>query len=361
MHELSSLPSLQHLLRMTDDNGIVQHARFDKPNYDEGYSIDDNARALILVIEWQRYECRTTERLDVLGSRYMTYLQDAFNGKTRRFRNFVDRNLRWLEETGSEDCHGRALHALGHTVAYSTDAALRTRAARLFEFGLSATVEFTSPRAWAFVLLGIDAYSQAREDRCCARQTQELLAQRLLRLYEVAATDDWPWFESILTYCNAKLPHALLRSGFALDRDDMIEAALEALVWLADVHTAEDGHFIPIGSNGFYRKNEERAIFDQQPIEAHAAVEASLDAYGVTSDDFWIDEAVRAYRWFLGGNHLGIRVGDPETGACYDGLHPKCANLNQGAESTLAYLLSSMAMHRSQGYGASRNCSAFSP
>jgi hypothetical protein len=223
---------------------------------------------------------------------------------------------------------------------------IAARARPLFEDSLPSTERFTSPRAWAFALLGIDAYLGGGDDRCGAAPIREHLAQRLLDLYQATATDDWPWFEDILSYCNAKLPHALLCSGHAQGREDMTATALGALTWLAKVHGADDGHFVPVGSNGFYRKNAARAAFDQQPIEAQTVVAASLDAWRLTSDDRWLREAERAHQWFLGRNDLGARVGDPETGGCYDGLHADRVNLNQGAESTLAYLLSCVDMLR---------------
>ena len=371
MHGLPPLPSLQHLQRLTDDIGLVQHARFDEPFYDEGYSIDDNARALILMCELvERPEAAPA--LEALAARYLTYIAEAWNPDRGRFRNFRSADGRWLEDCGSEDSHGRAVHALGRASNCAAWGGIAQRADELFIEALSSLESFTSPRAWAFALLGIEEYvhegmSGRRGEGVTGSPSpshpttpslpslpspchalRQRLAQRLLRLYEVTATDDWPWFEDILTYCNAKLPHALLRAGHALERDDMIDTALRALRWLAEVHTADEGHFLPVGSNGFYRRDGERAAFDQQPIEAHAAVDASLDAYRLTSDDFWLDEAARAHGWFHGGNDLGLTLGDPATGACCDGLHPDRVNRNQGAESTLAYLLSSVAMLRAQ-------------
>ncbi|MBL4808876.1 MAG: hypothetical protein JKY43_02315 [Phycisphaerales bacterium] len=333
-------PSLGHLKHMTDRVGLVQHARLGEPFYDEGYSIDDNARALTLMCDLSQEENGDHADLADLASRYLVYVTDAWNPASKRFRNFKSAELQWLEEQGSEDCHGRALHALGHAANCTAWNDIAADARSSFEEALASTASFTSPRAWAFTLFGIDEYLQSGEDQCCAAQYRSLLARRLLNLYQLIATDDWPWLEEVLTYCNAKLPHALLRSGYAMGRDDMIETALGMITWLAEIHTGDTRNFVPIGSNGFYPKNGHRAVFDQQPIEAHAIVASSLDAYRLTSDRFWFDEAIRAFQWFLGHNHLGIPVGNPETGACYDGLHQDRPNLNLGAESTLAYLLS---------------------
>jgi hypothetical protein len=245
--EVTDLPSLHHLRRLTDQVGIVQHACFSEPYYDEGYSIDDNARALILTCTLSQEKDPVADDLVDMATRYLTYIAEAWNPRCGRFRNFRSADLQWLEEQGSEDSHGRAVHALGCAANCATRGDLSIRAPQLFENALPYTETLTSPRSWAFALLGIYEYLQSGEDRCKAAQRCELLAQRLLHLYRATATDDWPWFENILTYCNAKLPHALLCSGQALGRDDMIETSLGALTWLAEVHAADDGHFVPIG------------------------------------------------------------------------------------------------------------------
>jgi len=340
------VPSLGHLKHMTDQVGLVQHARLGDPFYDEGYSIDDNARALIFMCDLSREEHGSHADRASFATRYLTFVLEAWNPACKRFRNFKSAELQWLEERGSEDCHGRAIHALGHAANCTSWNSIAADARNRFEEALASTEPFTSPRAWAFTLLGIDEYLKSGQDRCSALQHRQMLTQRLLDLHQMFATDDWPWLEDILTYCNAKLPHALLRSGHAMGRDDIVEDALAMLAWLCEIHTGDDGNFVPIGSNGFYPKKGPRAVFDQQPIEAHAIVSASLDAYRLTSDPFWLDEAARAFRWFLGHNDLGVPVGDPETGACYDGLHPDRPNLNQGAESTLAYLMSCAEMRK---------------
>jgi hypothetical protein len=210
----------------------------------------------------------------------------------------------------------------------------------MFQLSLLAILETTSPRAWAFALIGIHEYLQRFAGDRRAHQVQEELAARLLTLYQNSRQNDWHWFEHRLTYCNAALSHALLLSGQSLQNDLMIEAGIESLRWLADLQRSntESGHFVPIGSNGFYQRGGERARFDQQPVEAQAMVSACLVAYRSTGDDFWIRVARRAFEWFLGRNDLHLPVYDPTTGGCRDGLHPDRPNENQGAESTLAFL-----------------------
>jgi hypothetical protein len=199
--------------------------------------------------------------------------------------------------------------------------------------------EFTSPRAWAFILIGIHEYLRRLSGDRMATQIREILTTRLMELFDRVAQPDWPWFEDVLSYDNAKLPHALIQTGRATGQPAALERGLQALHWLAEVQTSEQGHFSPIGSNGFYRRGGGRANFDQQPIEAQAMVSACLAAYRATSDTFWYEQAQRAFDWFLGWNDLGLEVYSSSTGGCRDALHVDRVNRNQGAESTLAFLL----------------------
>jgi hypothetical protein len=337
---------IHHLRSMTDDIGLIQHARLSSPNYDEGYSIDDNARGLILMIQLSKDRHENSDSLCEMAHCYLRYISHAWNLNRRRFRNFQSADHRWLEEQGSEDCHGRALHALGYGSGCSSIVGIADHARDLFEEALPTTVKFTSPRAWAFALIGIDEYLKYNPDQCGAVELRKTLAFRLMDLYNFVADDKWLWFEDVLSYCNAKIPHALLLSGYEIGHEDMVRVSLDSLTWLAQIHASDEGLFVPIGSNGFYRKGGKRARFDQQPIEAHASVAASLDAYRLTSNEFWLHEAVRAFKWFHGDNDLGVRVCNPETGSCYDGLHQDRVNQNLGAESTLAYLLSCVDLAR---------------
>jgi hypothetical protein len=214
----------------------------------------------------------------------------------------------------------------------------------MFEQGLPAILNTTSPRAWAFALIGMHEYLRRFAGDRKANQVRLELATRLLVMYKNIRSDDWRWFEDKLTYCNAALPHALIMSGKWIPNSEMTDAGFESLDWLAKLHHSEPdgGHFVPIGSNGFYKKGSERARFDQQPIEAQAMVSACLEAYKITNDKHWHKEARRAFEWFLGRNDLNIAIYDPTTGGCRDGLHSDRPNENQGAESTLAFLQSLM-------------------
>ncbi len=328
---------LDHLRRMTDDTGMLQHGSFTIPNFREGYTTDDNARALLVSALLE--ELGHTEAVD-LASRYLAFVAYAFDPATGRFRNFMDFQRRWLGAAGSDDCHGRALWALGTVLARSNASSVQGMAGRLFEQALPAILGTTSPRAWAFALLGIHEYSQRFAGDRRVSQVREELANRLLTLYDAHRTEGWNWFEDGLTYCNAALPHALLTCGDAIPNPAMTKAGLDSLAWLADLQRAdtEGGHFVAIGSDGFYRRGGDRARFDQQPVEAQSMVSACLEAYRRTGDRYWNKEAHRALEWFLGRNDLNLPIYDPTTGGCRDGLHSDRANENQGAESTLAFL-----------------------
>ena len=228
---------------------------------------------------------------------------------------------RWLDEQGSEDCHGRALWALGVGVGRSPFRSFQMMAGQLFAQALPALTGFTSPRAWAFGLIGIHEYLRRLSGDSLVNQTRETLTRRLMERFEASAQPDWQWFEEELSYDNAKLAHALILSGQATGQAAVLERGLQALRWLTEVQTSEKGHFRPIGSNGFYRRGGARAKFDQQPVEAQATISACLEAYRATSDVWWYEQAQRAFDWFIGWNDLGLELYSPETGGCRDGLH----------------------------------------
>jgi glycosyltransferase involved in cell wall biosynthesis len=345
---LNQLPelNLKHFNRLTDDTGMLQHAIFTIPNNAEGYTTDDNARALVFAVlleqmgkeQLGRGQCRVPAQDS--SFRYLAFLQHAFNPEKGRFKNFLAYDRHWNEAEGSEDCHGRALWGLGAVLGRSRDEGLRCAAGRLFEVSLPAVMEFNSPRAWAYALLGIQEYLDSYPGDRDAQKIRSVLGTRLLEMYESIRTSDWKWFENILAYGNARLPQAMLLVGSACSDDRMVSVGLEALNWLTEAQRcATNGYFVPIGSQGFYRQGEEKARFDQQPLEAAGAVSACLQAYRTTGDSRWRSEAWSAFNWFLGDNDLQLPLYDSVTGGCRDGLHPDRANENQGAESTLSFLM----------------------
>jgi hypothetical protein len=330
---------LSHLLRMTDSTGLFRHAIFSIPNVSEGYCTDDNARAFILAVLLSELG-EDPERVRTLATTYAAFLHHAFDLQTKRFHNHLSFDRRWLDDQGSEDCQARALWALGVGVGRSPYRGFQAMAGQLFALALPALTEFTSPRAWAVGLIGIHEYLRRLRGDSLANQTRETLTFRLMELFERTAQPDWCWFEKDLSYDNAKLAHALILSGRATGQQAVFERGLQALRWLTELQMSEKGHFRPIGSNGFYRRGGTRANFDQQPIEAQATVSACLEAYRATSDFWWHEQAERAFDWFIGWNDLGLELYSPRTGGCRDGLHVDRVNRNQGAESTLAFLLS---------------------
>jgi hypothetical protein len=324
----------------------LQHAIFSVPNCREGYTTDDNARALIVstLLDEDTGRARELEYSN-LSHRYLAFLCYAFHSDTGRFRNFLGYDRQWLEDVGSEDSHGRALWALGEVLGHSQDAGVRGATGRLFEAAVPAVHTFTSPRAWAFSILGMQAYLDWFPGDRAIQGARNALANRLLDIYERSHSKTRQWFEKSLSYSNARLSQALILAGWRSDNKRMIEAGIESLRWLvAEQHQGDEEIFVPIGSSGFFTEGEEKARFDQQPVEACATISACLEAYRLTDEEYWLEEAQRVFRWFLGKNDLQVPLYDAATGGCRDGLHPDRVNENQGAESTLSFLMALLEM-----------------
>ncbi len=331
--------NLEHLQRMTDSTGILQHARFSVPRYEDGYCVDDNARALLLVTLLEDAGSEDARTVRALATRYLAFVSHAFNPERGRFRNFMTYSRRWVEEQGSEDSHGRVLWALGTVVGRSGEPGRQSLASDLFHLALPEISRFTSARAWAYALLGIDEYLRAFQGDSSVQAVRRDLAQRLLDLYRKTSDATWPWFEDRLTYCNARISQALIVSGSWMEDEEMTSVGLRSLEWLLSVQSPDGGDFAPVGSNGFYVRGGPKAAFDQQPVEAAGMVSACLDALRVTGNARWARDARRAFGWYLGQNSLQQSLYDPMTGGCRDGLHVDRMNENQGAESTLSFLM----------------------
>lgn len=331
---------LDHVVRMSDRTGIFQHAIFNVPCFQEGYCTDDNARAFLLCsLLGEQGGKPPVEHLDHLATSYLAFLAAALNTTTGRFRNFMSYGREWLEDSGSEDSHARALWALGVGARRSRNDGHRNLCEQLLDRALPLVDAFTSPRAWAFALLGLHEYLAAYPGKEGAKALRESLARKLVELWKACATDDWPWFETSATYDNGRLCQALILHGQSSGESDTLEIGLRSLRWLVSLQRTQANHFRPIGSNGFCVKGGARADFDQQPVEAQAMVSACLDAFRATGDPFWSVEAQRAFEWFLGRNDLGLPLYDSRSGGCGDGLHSDRISENQGAESTLAFHL----------------------
>jgi glycosyltransferase involved in cell wall biosynthesis len=336
----ASTVNFTHLLRMFDSTGVAQHATLSIVDRSHGYCLDDNARALILATLVPSLSPATAAPLPahVFGTT-AAFVEHAWNPVSGRFRNFMSYGRRWLEAAGSDDSHGRAVWALGTVAARALEPWHRAWAQGLLETAAPPVVALTSLRAWAFGLLGVvEALAARPEDQRLVR-LRTTLAEKLLDHLRGSRRPAWTWFEDIVSYDNARLPQALIAAGHQAGRTAWVSEGMEALAWLCAAQRAEAGHFRPIGSDGFWRRGSTRAIHDQQPLEAAATVSACLVAWRSSSDGAWLVEAQRAFAWFLGENDLGLALHDGETGGCHDGLLCDRVNRNQGAESTLAFLM----------------------
>jgi glycosyltransferase involved in cell wall biosynthesis len=336
--------NLEHVAVMTDDTGILQHATFNVPRYDEGYCVDDNARALMLMTLLEDAGSDDPKLVRNLSSRYLAFVSNAFNRPLGRFRNFMSHSRVWREEQGSEDSHGRALWALGTVVGRSADPGRHSLAGALFHAALPAVSRFSSPRAWAFALLGIEQYLRAFEGDRNVQASGKAIAERLMGLFKRTDHPEWPWFENSVTYCNARLPQALIATASWTGDAELAATGLRSLEWLTTIQRTSENYFAPVGTNGFFERGGEAAIFDQQPVDACATVSACMHAFRETGDQRWADQARRAFTWFLGQNQLHQSLYDPLSGGCRDALHADRLNENQGAESTLSFLLALMDM-----------------
>lgn len=335
---LAAPPDPAAIFAISDGTGVLQHANGIVPDRCHGYCLDDNARALILLAISQRQgEARQ------LALTCASFLQDAWNDELGAFRNFMSFDRRWCEERGSDDSNGRAIWALGRVAVAATDPELREWARRWYDKTLRAMNGIDSPRACAFAMLGAAAILRDDPGHQPSRTYLEERGAFLHRLLERARRPDWAWFEAMLGYDNPRLSQALLEAADVLDRPIWREDALDSLCWIAQHQIAANGHFRPIGSDTFGNPYE-HLPFDQQPLEAQAAIEAALSAFRIDRDTRWIDHADAAWAWFFGENDRGVVVADPRTGRCHDGINPRGINANCGAESILAFHLGYYAM-----------------
>lgn len=339
----TAIMSFQQLERMTGPFGIFQHGLQDQPDPRHGFCADDNARVVVLLSGLPA--STMTGRSDTIKNLHrqcVKSLWEAYHPKHRRFRNFMDVKGHWLEERGSEDSHGRVLWAMGLHLAGLPATERSLGRIMVFLEAVQAVKEFTSPRAWAFTLLGIGHFRSTGIAGLFLEEMRRHLADRLVRLYRATAGKGWHWFEEVVTYDNGKLPEALLMTYGGLPDSAYLETALSSLEFLLAGQTAPSGNFRPVGCRGFWRRGSAAARFDQQPLEAQAMTAACLRAAAVTGSPHWLAAAEQAGAWFAGGNDLGIPLALPATGGCYDGLMAGGVNENQGAESILASLQSSV-------------------
>jgi len=336
-------PRLEAVERMTDATGMIQHSNYAVPDRNHGYCVDDNCRALMLM---HRITGEDEERADQLATIYGAFVQHAWNGERGRFRNFMGFDRQWLEAEGSEDSFGRSLWAIGATAAEARNPNMRRWALNLFDQVAPHALALDSIRTWAFALLGADAVLRQHREHPMAWKLVRDFGARLLAELRRERRDGWTWFEPVLAYDNARLPEAMLRAGDLLGEKDMIAEGLAAFKWLDQRQTNGDGQFRAVGTDSFGRAYAEPLPFDQQPLEAWATTDAALFAHKLTGEARWLDVAWRAQGWYLGENDLSLPIATLADGGCYDGLMSDRVNLNQGAESILAFQFVCAAMTR---------------
>ncbi len=334
--------NLTHLQAMTDGTGLFQHAAYNVPDRNHGYCTDDNARALIVaVMNWRLFK---DESILPLLTTYMSFVNHAYSESYKRVRNFMSFDRRWQEDIGSEDSHGRTLWALGYTIAHPTGDDLLALATRLFKGLIKSPLSFTSPRAWAFSAIGANYYLRRFSGDTRVREIMSSLSEKLMKLYNRTAGEDWPWFENVVAYDNARLSQALVVTGSYLEDDEMLQTGLKSLQWLIDIQTnPEGGHLSLIGNEGWYRRDGEKAQYDQQTVDAAALADACYQAFVLTGEESWLRKMEWAFNWFFGNNDVRQSLYDFSSGACYDGLQPGGVNRNQGGESIVSLLLT---LHR---------------
>ncbi|HPA11031.1 MAG TPA: glycosyltransferase family 4 protein [Treponemataceae bacterium] len=333
-----SLPpiDLRHLRVLTDYTGILQHARYNIPDRRHGYCIDDNSRALILSVMLQE-EVQEVDDIRGLTSIYLSYIDYAWNPEKKSFRNFMSYERRWLEDEGSADSTGRALWALGYTAARTNLGNFYRHADQLFKTALQYSDTIVQPRPLSYLILGLAEYVRFHRDPALL----DLLADKtrtLLSFFEARLETDWPWCEELVTYGNSRIPQALIAAGVILQDDLIASSGLRILDWLI-AKQFSNGIFSPVGNDGWLTR-ESKSCFDQQPLEAHGMIDACLEADGYDPGKGYGDYALRAFAWFTGDNDCSRCLYDFASGGCRDGLHAGDVNQNQGAESTLSWLMS---------------------
>jgi len=344
-------PALGGIERMSDGVGIYQHGLISIPDRNHGYCVDDNARALMLMLRMERGGFEAPARLTTA---YASFLHHAWNNDVGRFRNFMGFDRRWLEDVGSDDSFGRSFWAACYTAANALRDDMRIWGLKLAQGAMPRVGDFPHLRTNAFLILGLCELAKAKPSDEITNRLRELTG-RLTDALQTERTTAWVWFEPFLCYDNARLPEALIRAGEVLQDPRIQRAGLDALEWLCQMQTAPSGCFRPVGTGSFGVPYATPDAFDQQPLEAVATIEACDAAYAASQNSQWIDEARRAYAWYLGDNDLGVRMVQTEDGGCYDGLTPERANLNQGAESLLSFQTATCFMHalaRSSGVAA---------
>ncbi len=335
MINISPPIKLDHLKALTDDTGLLQHAKYSIPNRKEGYTTDDNARALIACVKF--LQLHDDSEVSKLANTYLSFLFHM-QRSDGRFHNRLSYDRDFIDDVGSEDCMGRSLWACGYVLISDLSEGIKTTSKEIFDKGFRHASNFKSPRAIAFTILGLYQYYKAFPHDQNLLKSIVSLTEQLLRSYKRVSSSDWCWFEPYLTYANARLSQALFRAYDIIGDGRYLQVAKESFDFLTEVQMIKE-KFVPIGNRGWYEKGGQRAKYDQQPIEASCMVETASIAFHTTTKEKYLRIAHIAFNWFLGKNTKNVVVYDSATGACYDGINPQGLSLNQGAEATISYLL----------------------
>ncbi len=330
---------LNHLKKMTDTTGIIQHSKHSVPDRDTGYTLDDNARALIVAVKY--HDLFKDKTLLNLITIYTAFIKHCLK-ENGNFHTTMNYNHDFVDEPESEDSYGRAIWACGVLINSSVYENIVSNAKFTMDNALKIFDKIESPRAIAFTILGVYEYYK-RFDNEDLKEKIKKLADKLVKLYENEGSKDWKWFEPYLTYSNGVLPECLFYAYDIIKDEKYLDIAAESLGFLKEI-TIVNKKVVLIGHDGWYRKNGKRAIYDQQPIDAGSLVRAFLAAYKITKSKAYYDNAILSFEWFLGRNSLNRRIYDDITGGSFDGLNPKEINLNQGAESTISYIMARLCL-----------------
>src|SRR4030067_1420039 len=332
---------LNYLKAITDDTGAFQHSKFGTPNRLEGYTTDDNARALIAITKHS--QIKGNSKSDRLIDTYLSFLlhMQRADGKMHNFLSY-DRNF--IDDEGSEDCAGRTLWACGYVINSKLSAERRLLAKEIFDKAFRWACFFNSPRAKAFAILGLSHYHKTYTKDKNPTQNIKTLSDKLLEYYANTRSSEWRWFETYITYVNGRLPQHLFEAYRETKQTKYIRVAEESLKFLLEVQILTD-NFVPIGNKGWDKKGKPRSMYDQQSVEAASMTEAAISAYWATGNGHYKKMATTIFNWFLGKNTQNAFVYNSTTGGCYDGITEKGLNLNKGAEDTVCYLSAPMELH----------------
>jgi hypothetical protein len=326
---------LDFIRSLTDDTGLLQHAKFGTPRREEGYTTDDNARALIALAKYFQAK-GSSEIVDRLIDTYLSFVLHM-QKKDGKMHNFLSYDRRFMDYEASEDCMGRTIWSCGYVIASNLSSEKRLIGKEIFDKLLPWAFFFKSPRSKAFAIMGLKYYQKAYPEDPNLKKSIQDFVEKLLGQYKTEHSKDWRWFESYLTYANGRLPQALFGAHQELANPLSLQTAKESIDFLLEVQMV-NGTFVPIGNRGWYKKGEKRAMYDQQSVEAATMTEAALEAYKVTGQIKYKNTAERIFNWFFGENTLKVQVYHSDIGGCYDGITPQGLNLNMGAEAIVCYL-----------------------